>query len=325
MTRSLEEIDPLLLPFVQATTDEESESLLADLISNHADQIVKDSVRYRLRAFRSDGAIAELDVEDLHGEVMLSLISRLRELRNDPVKRVIASFRSYVRVSCANACAEHFRRKLPLRNKLHDKLRYVLTHRAEFAMWKDRQDEWLCGLANWRKSNLQAETISAQELDALSTNGELRAGDLTKMLGTLFELHKRPLKLDDLLLIAGVQTGIKDQISQSLSSEDGRRGGLHLVDTKPRLDTEVLLKLHIDRLWTEINELPIRQRCALLMNLTDGEGRELTSLLETIGDLLRELPLNDASIAQRLSITRQQVINLRKSARERLARKLKGM
>jgi hypothetical protein len=36
------------------------------------------------------------------------------------------------------------------------------------------------------------------------------------------------------------------------------------------------------------------------------------------------LPLDDATIAGLLGLTRQQVINLRKSARERLARRLKG-
>jgi hypothetical protein len=36
-----------------------------------------------------------------------------------------------------------------------------------------------------------------------------------------------------------------------------------------------------------------------------------------------ELPLEDARIAESLGVTRQQVINLRKSARERLSRRTK--
>ena len=35
-----------------------------------------------------------------------------------------------------------------------------------------------------------------------------------------------------------------------------------------------------------------------------------------------ELPLDDLTIAERLGVTRQQVINLRKAARERLARRM---
>jgi hypothetical protein len=39
--------------------------------------------------------------------------------------------------------------------------------------------------------------------------------------------------------------------------------------------------------------------------------------------LLTRLPLDDLTIAARLGLTRQQVINLRKSARLRLARRLR--
>jgi hypothetical protein len=41
------------------------------------------------------------------------------------------------------------------------------------------------------------------------------------------------------------------------------------------------------------------------------------------GELWNELPLEDTRIAVILRITRQQVINLRRSARDRLARRLK--
>jgi hypothetical protein len=37
-----------------------------------------------------------------------------------------------------------------------------------------------------------------------------------------------------------------------------------------------------------------------------------------------DLPIEDARIAELLGVTRQQVINARKSGRERLARRLKG-
>jgi hypothetical protein len=45
---------------------------------------------------------------------------------------------------------------------------------------------------------------------------------------------------------------------------------------------------------------------------------------EEFANLWNELPLEDASIASLLGVTRQQVINLRKSARERLTRRMKG-
>jgi hypothetical protein len=49
---------------------------------------------------------------------------------------------------------------------------------------------------------------------------------------------------------------------------------------------------------------------------------ELTG--EKFAAIWNELPLEDARIAELLGLTRQQVINARKSGRERLARRLKG-
>jgi hypothetical protein len=46
---------------------------------------------------------------------------------------------------------------------------------------------------------------------------------------------------------------------------------------------------------------------------------------EVFAGLWSRLPLDDASIAELLNITRQQVINLRKCARERLARRMKAI
>jgi hypothetical protein len=81
---------------------------------------------------------------------------------------------------------------------------------------------------------------------------------------------------------------------------------------------------------------------ALLLNLRDAEGRGMIGLFPitetaTIGELaqaldmteaaLRELwddlPRDDEWIASWLGATRRQVINLRKCARERLARRLR--
>src|SRR5262249_22092791 len=94
-------------------------------------------------------------------------------------------------------------------------------------------------------------------------------------------------------------------------------------------------------LWKEIGELPRNQRVALLLNLrAEGEKcamelfplagvasmREIAALLEIPAEefalLWTRLPLDDRSIAERLGVSRQQVINLRKSARKRLERRM---
>ncbi|HEV7509848.1 MAG TPA: sigma-70 family RNA polymerase sigma factor [Thermoanaerobaculia bacterium] len=100
----------------------------------------------------------------------------------------------------------------------------------------------------------------------------------------------------------------------------------------------------LQALWTEIRRLPPRQCTALMLNLRDEDGcgavalfpltgtatmREIAEVLgmpaEQFAELWNHLPMDDASIAELLGVTRQQVINLRKSARARLARRLKGL
>src|SRR5207244_2363618 len=96
--------------------------------------------------------------------------------------------------------------------------------------------------------------------------------------------------------------------------------------------------------WKEIRELPARQRCALLLNLREEEEGNALALLVTSGiatlqeiaavlemsvselaEIWASLPVDDRTIAERLGLTRQQVINLRKSARARLARRIANM
>ncbi len=65
-------------------------------------------------------------------------------------------------------------------------------------------------------------------------------------------------------------------------------------------------------LWPQTGIAPLAE-LARVLDLTEGELRELWPTL----------PRDDQWIAERLGVTRRQVINLRKCARERLARRLR--
>ncbi len=114
-----------------------------------------------------------------------------------------------------------------------------------------------------------------------------------------------------------------------------------LPDRRASVVDELLGREYLRRLWDEVCQLPVRQRVALLLNLRDEQGRGVAVLLPLTGtasiraiaealeipvaelaDLWSTLPHDDARIADRLGVTRQQVINLRKSARDRLVRRL---
>ena len=99
---------------------------------------------------------------------------------------------------------------------------------------------------------------------------------------------------------------------------------------------------NLKKVWAEICQMPIRHRLALLLNLKDKQGdcvirlfpllrvasiRQIAEVLEFLPDefarVWNELPWDDLKIAEYMNLTRQQVINLRQSARARLIRQVK--
>jgi DNA-directed RNA polymerase specialized sigma subunit len=134
------------------------------------------------------------------------------------------------------------------------------------------------------------------------------------------------------------------EIDAGGTNEKGEeRQSFQLADTRPDASVENERRVYLEKLWNEITDLPTRQRAAVLLNLKDASGRGVIDLwlgvgvatvekiasvlemtLEAFAAIWNDLPLDDNRIAEILGLTRQQVINLRKSARERLARRMKG-
>lgn len=118
---------------------------------------------------------------------------------------------------------------------------------------------------------------------------------------------------------------------------------VRLPDPAPDAASALERRTYLSSLWEEILQLPVRQAAALILNLRDENRRSAAALLpltgvatmreiaraigmpaERFAEIWRWLPLEDAAIAELLGVTRQQVINLRKSARERLARRMRS-
>jgi hypothetical protein len=108
------------------------------------------------------------------------------------------------------------------------------------------------------------------------------------------------------------------------------------------VETRLTQRDWIRELWGEIGLLPLPQRISLLLSMRDDDGNSGLILFPMVGvaslrqiamglampaeDLARLwacLPLNDQRIGEHLRLDRQRVINLRKSARERLSRRAK--
>ena len=190
-----------------------------------------------------------------------------------------------------------------------------------------------CGLAEWRGRSVNADAERSLRAD-VSIGGApwvtLSRTGLAARTVTAVRAIGGPVDFGVLVHVASVAAGL-------MEPRDG--GDATLVpsgDIAPEaaIDQRRLLT----RVWDEVTALPIRQRVALLLNLRDATGAGLLWLLPiagvaTIRQIARvlefsdtefaalwgRLPLDDATIGERLGCTRQQVINLRMAARKRLA------
>lgn len=351
--------DSLLHPFLLATDQAESDRHLEHLIREHAEPIIKGILRRRVgvppaRPESVRQSQEEQDAEDVRSEVVAQLLTRLHRLKSHPDRAGIANLRAYVAVTTYRACDKHLRQRYPQRWRLKTRLRYLLAHQGGFAVWQSDDGEWVGGFAAWQG---QKKTVCPSgRLQQLRDHPQafaqdaLRGGDARRMnpaevVAAIFDWLRHPVALDDLVGIMADLQGVRDEPPTSFAGngDDGDGYALEKVDDqRVSVDAEVDQRAHLRWLWTEIRQLPPRQRAALLLNLRDAQGRGVIALFpltgvatmrqianalsmppEKFAQLWNDLPLDDETIAQHLGVTRQQVINLRKVARERLWRRMR--
>ena len=164
-----------------------------------------------------------------------------------------------------------------------------------------------------------------------------------EFLGDLFARSGGPIGFDQVVKIAAETWHIHDPPPESIDAGGSERDD-HFTSSEPRVDLALEQRLFFEQVWREVCQLPVLQRAALLLNLRDSRDGGVISFLPFLGvaskeelarllemphedfqELWNELPLDDSRIAQMFGITRQQVINLRKTARERLARRMRKL
>jgi hypothetical protein len=340
----LDNTDPLLRPFLQAEDEAEAQRLLAQLIEEHAQPLVRDIARSKLHVARfapSDDSSAQ-EAYEVCSEVALQLLGRLRELRDDPEPAPIANLQGYVAAVTYNACSASLRHKYPERQRLKNRLRYVLNHDSRFASWEGANGMCLCGLAEWKER--ESSTFSpgpADDASILALAPSLRHSPVRAVLDALFSVAQRPIEIEHLTRLAAKVWEVQDVRRVEIDDPDGSEVWSKIPDPRVNVAAHVERRMYLAALWKEICELRPLQRVALLLNLHDASGQDMLPLfilvdvarfteiaaslgmpVAEISELWDRLPLDDATIGRRLGITRQQVINLRKSARERLARRM---
>jgi len=276
---------------------------------------------------RFPGQLAPEDSDDVAASVMLRLVRRLGEITAEAADE-IRSVDDFVATLTYNAVYDFLRRRYPEKTRHKNRLRYVLQHDKRLAMWNGPAGT-MTGLAQWRGVS-EAATISLTRDDA--TNRMLDRGAVADALVEIFKWNGQPLLLTELARVtAELWMVAESQIVDVSAATDAGR------DPTEQIERRQFLEL----LWREIRELRLAQRIALLLNLRDSDGLNALSLLLLAGiaafddvaaavemeparfqELWAQLPMNDLAIADMLGVNRQQVINLRRSARDRLSRRM---
>lgn len=344
------QIDPALLPFLTAADALEEATALARLNAEEIEPIIRRGIRYKLRFYRpqAEPSLHRPELEEIYNDIQVRLLKRLRDLKQYPDENHIANLGSYVATVTRNTCDEYLRQKYPLRRSLKDKVRRHLLSYPEFSLWEDAEHNWLAGFSHPPNGGYNGQPVTTgvelrEQLQARWQAIDVQRLQLHDLLITILEVAHAPVELDQLTaLIAGFWR-IEDKPAESLDADASASSGRQVTaETHPGtiIEQRQLLQL----LWREICQLPRRQRVALLLNLKNPHGINTITLLPATGiatfeqlaqaleipaaefeKLWADLPLDDLRLADYLGATRQQVINLRKTARERLAKRMSAL
>ena len=325
------ENDGLLAIYLGALSDDAAAAPLAALFSLHAAPIIEEILRAKRRRTERD----DFDLADVASAAQEYLLRQLVLLRGGQREEPIRDFRAYVATVTYSAWAEALRALHPQRALLLNRLRYLLENRTTqsgFAIWSDAGGAQWCGFRDWRgrtggatpKRHWLLVDPAAAARDAFP--GENPATlILPALVAQLFRWLGDPIELRDLTNVVADLTGVSGWPAAAPEND------LRRIDPRQSPAEELVWKEYLVWLWREIGALSDRQRRAFLLHsdvLPEFEVAGVASLrtmagplnfeLNELAELWNRLPLDDLAIAKMLDCTRQQVINLRRVARDKL-------
>lgn len=321
--------DEILVSYLAARDEPAARQLLHTLIVDLAAPYVRMVVAANLRGPRQS------ETNDATQEVLLDLTSHLHRLRDDQgasgnVEPSIRNFRAYAASAARRAANLILRRANPERYRLRNRIRYSLKTNPKFTLTEDELGRRIAGLQHW--GTPAPDIATDTQLHALNIPAGASAMPLAKLVESVLTSLGAPVYLDCLTEFIGAALG---GFARQEDFEAAANVPAH------NLSDQMDQRAWLAHLWAEILELPRNQRVALLLNLRDHIGDSALRLLpssgiatirqiataleikaEALAALWRELPVDDLRIATMLSLTRQQIANLRKSARDRLIRRM---
>jgi hypothetical protein len=311
--------DPLLQGLIASRTEDERRAAIEAVLTAHVLPVIHRIVQ---RQQSADRLMRAHDAEDIVSSVVVRLVHRLQRVPSDRAE-AIDRLVDFAAASTFNAVNDFRRRNFPEHTRLTSRVRYVLARETHFRPFTSPAGP-ACALASW------PETIDlGQPPESWHFDDRTRLADAVE---SLLRSAERPL------LVTAVVRTLADawNINDDRSSDADK-----LADRGPSQAGLLESRQRLAALWRETLALPGPQRTALLLNLRDVDGSSAIALFPLMGvasiddvgaaielpvvqlaKLWPRLPLDDLTIASLLGVTRQQVINLRLAARQRLARRL---
>lgn len=331
-------LDPVLEPFLNAPQGSAAEHDALRVLMDRVAPVIEGVIRGRAGA-----AVAASEREELSSEAVFQLIRKLQEIKSTPPEQPIANFSGYAAVTTFNVVHAHFRRTHPERQRLRNRIRHVVRKSGRFALWQSPSGQFVCGHARWEGTSGEASEAELDGVPALwppvsvTWNDAIARPQIIRVLEHVFDHAKKPVEIERLVEKVAELFRLPVAPSQAALDETASER----IDEAASVESSLVYRSALAEVWREIDLLPPRQRIALLLGLRDENGSAITSLLivlriatfdelaaavelgpQDLAAIWDRLPLPDMAIAERLELTRQQVINLRKSARDRLGRRL---
>lgn len=323
--------------FLAADTEADADRWLAALFGPDTDRLLRHTIVRALGA----GSRERGTLEDVIADARMRLVSRVRDLRARPGREPIADFPRYVATVGFNAAYVFLRARYPARSRLKNKIRYAISRHPRMRLRDDAAGSAVC---EWSGPRAIATGSDRQVLvDARRFADEQHIPVHGRPLGALVAdivcRLDRGIELNALVTAVATLLGVSD--SPGPAHADAVTDVERLADTARDLVARLDDRQYLEAIWAAIRQLQPRQRAALLLNLRDRGGGSALRLfpltgiasmrdiaaavempVEALARLWTALPLDDLQIGAQFGITRQQVINLRKTARATLARRL---
>lgn len=338
-----------LLSELKTANETERQQFLHDLLLYEAAPLIRKVLRQRLGLYVNQQGVnpQQPEAENLYQDILTRLLQRGQDWVADGEKNAIYNYRNLVITIATNACHDYLRTKAPNRARLKNRLRELFARHQDFKIWPGAAQEQLCGFMVWKGEHKSIDAM--QQIRHWQTfpdafvvaEGDVQSLSLTQLVAAVLQQAGGPVELQALTKLLTTLLQTQDHPLESLEQEQEATDWQPIdpvTNAELRLEGQARLQL----LWEEIKQLPAQQKTAVCLSLTDQNGNDLFSLLleadavswtqlasdldlspDEFIDLLRQLPLDNAGVANYLGTTRAMVNKWRWRGMQQLRTRLR--